>query len=77
MTKTQRMIFWIVAALTAAVSISGIGYAFLAVSTPLRVTIFGNPFPAWMLGTFVAAWGAYTGYRLYRIFVRTAGLRMI
>lgn len=77
MIKSQRIVFWIVASLAAVVSISGMVYAWLAVCVPLHVNMFGHPYPAWMLGSFVAAWGGYTGYRLYRVYIRTAGLNVI
>jgi hypothetical protein len=77
MTRGQRTVFWIVVSLAVAVCISGVGYTFLAVYGPLHVTMFGRPYPAWMLGFMVTIWGGYTVYRLYRLFNRTSGLEII
>ncbi len=77
MTKSQRIVFWIVVSLAFAVCISGIIYTFLAIAGPLHVNMFGHPYPAWMLGFMITLWGGNTIYRLYRLFDRTSGLKII
>ncbi len=67
MRMRQQLLFWTVVTVAAIVTISGIIYTFMAIYGPLRTSILGRPFPAWLLGLFTAFWGGRMLYRLYRL----------
>lgn len=67
MKRWVPVLFWVVVAMAAVVTLGGIIYAFLAAIGPLKTSIFGHPYPAWGLGLFVAFWGSYTLVRLFRL----------
>ncbi|MGD0153047.1 MAG: hypothetical protein ABSC17_04680 [Thermacetogeniaceae bacterium] len=67
MAKRQKFLFWAVATMAAAVTISGITYTCLSVLGTLQINIFGRPVPAWLIGMVTVYWGGRMLYKLYRL----------